>query len=57
MNTLSIAFVGHNVALWTDVPNIDPEAHALNGGTLVPGFEVTQLPSTQSFGVKLNAGF
>ena len=57
MNNLSIAFVGHNVALWTDVPNIDPEAHALNGGTLVPGFEVTQLPSTQSFGVKLNAGF
>ncbi|MEM6321511.1 MAG: SusC/RagA family TonB-linked outer membrane protein, partial [Bacteroidota bacterium] len=57
LNNLSIAFVGHNVALWTDVPNIDPEAHALNGGTLVPGFEVTQLPSAQSFGVKLNAGF
>lgn len=57
MNALSIAFVGNNVALWTDVPNIDPEAHAMNGGTLVPGFEVTQLPSTKSFGFKLNIGF
>lgn len=56
LSSLSIAFVGHNVALWTDVPNIDPESHALNGGTLVPGFEVTQLPSTRSFGVKLNVG-
>ncbi|WP_157976203.1 SusC/RagA family TonB-linked outer membrane protein [Lewinella sp. IMCC34191] len=53
----SIAFVGQNVALWTDVPNIDPEAFALNGGTLVPGFEVTQLPSTKSFGFRLNLGF
>ncbi|WP_116128039.1 SusC/RagA family TonB-linked outer membrane protein [Lewinella sp. IMCC34183] len=57
LTTASIAFVGQNVALWTDVPNIDPEAFALNGGTLVPGFEVTQLPSTRSFGFRLNLSF
>ncbi len=54
---LSFALTGNNVALWTDVPNIDPEAQALNGGTLVPGFEVTQLPTTKSFGFKINVGF
>src|SRR5690606_35909550 len=50
----SISFIGSDLALWTDVPNIDPEAQALNGGTLLPGFEVTQLPSTKSYGFKLN---
>lgn len=56
LKRLNVALTGNNVALWTDVPNIDPEAQALNGGTLVPGFEVTQLPSTKSFGFKLNIG-
>jgi len=53
----TIALVGNNLLLWTDVPNIDPESHALNGGTLVPGFEVTQLPSTRSYGFKINFNF
>ncbi len=57
LQSLSISLTGNNVALWTDVPNIDPEAQALNGGTLVPGFEVTQLPSTRSWGYRLNIGF
>lgn len=50
----SISLVGSNLFLWTDVPNIDPEAQGLNGGTLLPGFEVTQLPSTKSYGFKIN---
>lgn len=54
---LSVALVGNNLALWTDVPNIDPESNALNGGTLIPGFEVTQLPSTKSIGFRLNLNF
>ncbi|MDX2249502.1 MAG: SusC/RagA family TonB-linked outer membrane protein [Bacteroidia bacterium] len=54
INGLSIAAVGNNLFLWTKVPYIDPEAQALNGGTLVPGFEVTQLPSTRSYGFKIN---
>jgi TonB-linked SusC/RagA family outer membrane protein len=53
----TVSLVGNNVALWTDVPNIDPEAQALNGGVLIPGFEVTQLPSTRAFGFKLNFDF
>ncbi|WP_303318821.1 SusC/RagA family TonB-linked outer membrane protein [Flavivirga abyssicola] len=57
MQELSINFVGSNLFLWTDVPNIDPEAQALNGGSLLPGFEVTQLPSSRSYGFKINAKF
>ncbi|MEO1449743.1 MAG: hypothetical protein AAFV07_09435 [Bacteroidota bacterium] len=53
---LSIAVFGNNLALWTDVPHIDPEAQALNGGTLVPGFEVTQLPTARSMGFRINVG-
>ena len=51
---LSISLVGSNLFLWTDVPNIDPEAQGISGGTLLPGLEVTQLPSTRSYGFKIN---
>lgn len=50
----SIALVGHNLFLWTDVPHIDPETTSLVGGQMVPGFEVEQLPSTRSFGFDLS---
>ncbi|TSE10514.1 SusC/RagA family TonB-linked outer membrane protein [Aquimarina algiphila] len=54
LQQFSISLVGSNLVLWTDVPNIDPEAQALNGGSLLPGFEVTQLPSARTYGFKLN---
>lgn len=54
LSSVRLALTGSNLALWTDVPNIDPEAQALNGGTLVPGFEVVQLPTARSFGFKLD---
>lgn len=57
LQDLSISLVGSNLFLWTDVPNIDPEAQALNGGSLLPGFEVVQLPSSKSYGLKLNVKF
>lgn len=57
VRNIKISAVARNLALWTDVPNIDPESFAMNGGTLVPGFEVTQLPSTRSFGFNVNLEF
>jgi len=57
MQNISIGLVGNNLALWTKVPNIDPETQSLSGGTLLPGFEVLQLPSSRNFGVKLNVSF
>ena len=53
MQNLSIGLVGNNLALWTKVPNIDPETQAISGGTLLPGFEVLQLPSSRNYGIKL----
>lgn len=57
MQQMSISLVGNNLALWTDVPDIDPDTQSISGGTLLPGFEVMQLPSSRSYGVKLNVSF
>jgi hypothetical protein len=54
---LSISLVGRNLALWTDVPHIDPETASTSGGTVIPGVESVALPSTRSFGVNLNCRF
>jgi hypothetical protein len=53
----NISISRNNLALWTKVPNIDPETQAISGGTLLPGFEVLQLPSSRNYGIKLNASF
>ncbi|NLG61916.1 MAG: hypothetical protein GX539_06690, partial [Candidatus Cloacimonetes bacterium] len=42
---------GRNLALWTDVPHIDPET-AFNAGN-VQGFEYSQTPSARTFGFSL----
>lgn len=57
LQNMSISLVGNNLALWTKVPDIDPDTQSINGGTLLPGFEVLQLPSSKSYGVKLNVSF
>jgi TonB-linked SusC/RagA family outer membrane protein len=54
---LSVAFVGRNLLLFTDVPSIDPETYSIRNGRFVSGFESTQLPSTRSFGISINATF
>lgn len=45
---LEMAVIGRNLALWTDVPNVDPET-AFNAGN-VQGFEYSQYPSARSVG-------
>lgn len=45
---LQVALVGRNLALWSDVPNVDPET-AFNAGN-VQGFEYSQMPSGRSIG-------
>ncbi|WP_236025584.1 SusC/RagA family TonB-linked outer membrane protein [Algoriphagus oliviformis] len=53
----SIALYGRDLAMWTDFPMYDPETAALNGGTLLPGIEMGQLPSTRTMGVNLTLQF
>jgi hypothetical protein len=54
---LSVAFVGRNLLLFTEVPSIDPETYSIRNGRFVNGFESTQLPSTRNFGISISATF
>ncbi|WP_240486040.1 SusC/RagA family TonB-linked outer membrane protein [Anditalea andensis] len=49
----SIAIYGRDLAMWTNFPMFDPETAALNGGTLLPGIEMGQLPTPRTFGVNI----
>ncbi len=62
---LSVSLIGRNLALWTDIPHIDPESVTVNGansgginrGGVLQGVEVSQVPSTRSYGVNVNIQF
>ncbi|WOD43883.1 SusC/RagA family TonB-linked outer membrane protein [Hwangdonia lutea] len=43
----AISFVGRNLALWSDLPNVDPDS----------GFDNLQTPSTRNIGFNLNVSF
>lgn len=47
----SISFIGRNLALWSNVPNIDPEFSYTTGNYL--GAEFAALPNPRSFGVSI----
>lgn len=51
----SISFVGRNLLLWSDVPNIDPEVSAYDGQ--FQGVEAMSLPSLRSLGLSLSLNF
>ena len=50
--TLRVAVVGRNLALWTDAPNVDPEFVLSTGPSR--GLEMGQLPTVRSVGVQLS---
>jgi hypothetical protein len=50
--TLRVALVGRNLALWTDAPNIDPEFVLSTAAGR--GMEMGQLPTVRSVGVQLS---
>ena len=52
VSRMSVAFIGRNLFLWTDVPNIDPET-AFNPGN-AQGYEWGQFPSARSFGLSVS---
>ncbi|EDM35480.1 putative outer membrane protein [Pedobacter sp. BAL39] len=51
----TLSFVGRNLILWSDVPNIDPEVSAYDGQ--FQGVEAMSLPSLRSLGLSLNLNF
>jgi TonB-linked SusC/RagA family outer membrane protein len=54
---LKVMLVGRNLALWTKVPNIDPDTSGLSGGSFLPGIEDMTLPSSRSMGVNVSFKF
>ena len=50
----TIALYGRDLAMITDFPVFDPETAALNGGTILPGVEMGQLPTPRTYGVNIN---
>lgn len=53
----TIGLYGRDLAMLTRFPMFDPETAALNGGTILPGVEIGQLPSTRTMGVNLTLQF
>lgn len=55
--SVTITLVGRNLALWTDVPHVDPEVMSYSGGTALPGIEYMSIPSSRSYGVNIGLKF
>ena len=53
----SIALYGRDLFNITNFPGYDPEGGNLNSGTLTPGVELTQFPSTRTMGINLTVKF
>ncbi|HTE24454.1 SusC/RagA family TonB-linked outer membrane protein [Flavitalea sp.] len=53
----SIAIYGRDLFNITNFPAFDPEGGNLNNGTLTPGVELTQFPSTRTMGINLTLKF
>lgn len=52
---LTVQIVGRNLALWTNVPHIDPDTSGLSGGgDFLPGIEDMSLPTPRSVGFNIN---
>lgn len=50
----TITLVGRNLWLKSNVPHVDPETMAFNGGTALPGIEYMSIPSSRSYGINLS---
>ncbi len=57
VRSASLAIYGRDLFNITKFPGFDPEGGNLNSGTLTPGVELTQFPSTRSMGTNLTLKF
>ncbi len=57
VRSASVAFYGKDIFNITKFPGFDPEGGNMNSGTLVPGVELTQFPSTRTLGSNLTFKF
>jgi TonB-linked SusC/RagA family outer membrane protein len=57
VTSLDLSVFGRDLAMISDFPIYDPETAALNGGTILPGIEMGQMPSPASYGFNLKVNF
>jgi len=57
LNQVSVALYGRDLLMLSNFPIFDPETASLNGGTILPGIEMGQLPSMRTFGLNLTLKF
>lgn len=53
----SVSAYGSNLYCWSDFPIWDPEGITMRGSSVVPGFEVVQMPTTAQFGASISLTF
>jgi TonB-linked SusC/RagA family outer membrane protein len=53
----TVGLYGRDLLLFTKFPAFDPEIAMLNSGTIVPGVEMTQFPSTRTTGMNVTLKF
>ncbi len=54
---VTFALYGRDLFMITNFPMFDPETAALNGGTILPGIEMGQMPTQRTFGANLTLKF
>lgn len=57
IQSLQCSLTGRNLLLFSRIPSIDPETSFVSGGTVVPGVENAQIPSTRSVGIDIKITF
>ncbi len=55
ISSATLAVFGRNLALWDNIPHVDPEAAGYSGE--IPGGEFYNIPSSKSYGISLNINF
>ncbi|MNK22075.1 TonB-dependent Receptor Plug Domain protein [compost metagenome] len=56
LTRMTLSAYGRNLFIWSPWPGFDPEFGTLSGSDIQQGFEVGQLPSTRTFGLRLVVG-
>ena len=64
INSVTVALVGRNLAVWSKVKHTDPETFGVASekndfgyDTKIPGYANSNIPSVRSYGFSLNCKF
>lgn len=57
LSGVTFSAFGNNLWCWTNFPGWDPEGVTMRGSSVIPGFEILQMPSTAQFGASVNLVF